>query len=73
MGSALRSRGERQEGRAEGEGWALCVSGPISGTNSVHLQAKSPDHLRQMPEAQGQPKPDRRPQPVACSAPTPFF
>lgn len=73
VGRALRSRGERQEGRVEGEGWAFCVSGPIKGSNSVHLQVKNLGHLRQMPEAQGRPKPDSGPQTTARSTPALFF
>lgn len=69
VGSVLGSRGERQEDKVGSEGWTICVSGSINGSKSVHLKAKSLGHLKQMPDARGQPKLISGSQTMVCSVP----
>ena len=67
VGSAPRSRGKRQEGRVGGEGWAICTPGPTNGSSSIYLHGQKP-RSSEMPQPQSQPKPDGRPQTLACSS-----
>lgn len=68
VSSTPRTRGKGQEGRVGGKGQALQMApAPLT------CVAKGLDHLKQMPEAQDQPKPDSRPQTPGLFGPTPFL